>query len=223
MSPGAALPAELRSERVRLRRWRDSDRAPFARLNADPRVMEHFPAPLSREQSDQLAERIRASLEERGWGLWALEVPATGGFCGFVGLNPLGADFGTPFAPAVEVGWRLAVPAWGHGYATEAARLALDLAFRELALEQVVSFTTVGNQRSRRVMERLGMRRDPGDDFEHPGIPPGHPLRAHVLYRLGRADWPAAATAVSAARRGSAGPPGPPPPGPGRGTPAAPT
>jgi RimJ/RimL family protein N-acetyltransferase len=177
--------SELRTSRLVLRRWRDDDREPFAALNADPVVMEHFPAPLSREQSDDLVDRIESGLEERGWGLWAVEVTGTAPFVGFVGLNP--ALFDAPFTPAVEVGWRMAREHWGHGYATEGARAALDFGFNTLALDEIVSFTTHGNTRSRRVMERLGMQRDPADDFDNPNVPPGHPLRPHVLYRLGRA------------------------------------
>jgi RimJ/RimL family protein N-acetyltransferase len=178
---------ELRTSRLILRRWRDADRAPFAALNADPIAMEHFPAPLRRHESDDLAARIAVGLEERGWGLWAVEIPGTATFAGFVGLNP--ATFDAPFTPAVEVGWRLAREQWGRGYATEGARAALAVGFDELALDEIVSFTTHGNARSRRVMERLGMARDPADDFDNPNVPDGDPLRPHVLYRLDRATW----------------------------------
>jgi RimJ/RimL family protein N-acetyltransferase len=178
---------ELRTSRLVLRRWRDTDRASFAALNADPVVMEHFPATLRREESDDLADRIAAGLDERGWGLWAVEIPGTVAFAGFIGLNP--ATFAAPFTPAVEVGWRLAREHWGSGYATEGARAALTFGFDALALEEIVSFTTHGNARSRRVMERLGMHRDPADDFDNPNVPDGDPLRPHVLYRLDRATW----------------------------------
>jgi RimJ/RimL family protein N-acetyltransferase len=178
---------ELHTPRLLLRRWRQADREPFATLNADPVVMEHFPAPLRREESDALADRIESGFEERGWGLWAVEVPGAAAFVGFVGLNP--ATFDAPFTPAVEVGWRLAREHWGHRYATEGARAALRFGFDELAVDEIVSFTTHGNTRSRRVMERLGMRRDPADDFDNPNVPPGDPLRLHVLYRLDRARW----------------------------------
>jgi RimJ/RimL family protein N-acetyltransferase len=178
---------ELRTSRLLLRRWRCEDREPFAALNADPVVMEHFPAPLSREQSDDLVDRIESGLEGRGWGLWAVEVPGETGFAGFVGLNP--ATFDAPFTPAVEVGWRLAREHWGRGYATEGAGAALAFGFDTLALDEIVSFTAHGNSRSRRVMERLGMRRDPADDFDNPNVPPGNPLRPHVLYRIERAGW----------------------------------
>ena len=149
--------------------------------------MEHFPQVLSREQSDLLAERIVSQLRAQGWGLWAAEVAATDTFIGFVGLNrPL---FQAHFTPAVEVGWRLAHQYWGCGYATEAARAALGFGFESLGLPEIVSFTNVDNQRSRRVMEKLGMRHDSGDDFDHPGVPERHRLRRHVLYRLTSAEF----------------------------------
>lgn len=172
----------LRTTRLLLRPWHAADRAPFAELNADPAVMEHFPAPLDRAASDALAGRIAADLDRDGWGLWALEAVATGRFLGFTGLARPG--FTAHFTPAVELGWRLARDAWGHGYATEAATAALGHAFGPLGLEEVVSFTTAGNHRSRAVMERLGMTHTPADDFGHPAVPAGHPLRPHVLYRL---------------------------------------
>jgi ribosomal-protein-alanine N-acetyltransferase len=178
---------ELRTPRLLLRRWRDGDRLPFAALNADPAVMEHFPAPLGREESDDLVDRIEAGFETRGWGLWAVEVPRTAPFIGFVGLNP--ATFDAPFTPAVEVGWRLAREHWGRGYATEGAGAALAFGFDELGVDEIVSFTSHGNTRSRRVMERLGMHRDPVDDFDNPNVPIGDPIRPHVLYRLDRARW----------------------------------
>lgn len=174
--------AELVTERLLLRRWRGEDRDPFAALNADPVVMEHFPAPLTRAQSDDLADRIEAHLDEHGWGLWAVEVRETGRFCGFTGLAP--ATFEAPFTPAVEVGWRLAHWSWGHGYATEAARAALAHGFEVLRLDEIVSFTTTTNVRSQRVMQRLGMARDDQGDFDHPNVPDGHRLRPHVLYRV---------------------------------------
>jgi RimJ/RimL family protein N-acetyltransferase len=178
----AAAGPELRTERLTLRRWRDADRAPFAQMNADPRVMEFFPAPLSREESDALITRIEAGFDRHGFGLWALEVRETGQLIGFTGLAP--PEFEAHFTPAVEVGWRLAAPAWGRGYATEAARAAITFGFERAGLEEIVSMTSALNERSRAVMERLGMSRDQADDFDHPGIPAGHPLRRHVLYRL---------------------------------------
>lgn len=174
----------MRSERLLLRRWRTSDRAPFAALNADPRVMEHFPARLSRAESDAFADRIEAHFAEHGFGPWAVEVPGTADFIGFVGLSV--PRFVAPFTPCVEVGWRIAAEHWGRGYAPEAASAAVAYGFETLALREILSFTTEVNQRSRRVMEKLGMTRDPADDFDHPGLPEGHALRRHVLYRLAR-------------------------------------
>jgi len=174
---------DLRTERLLLRQWRDADYEPFAALNADPVVMEHFPAPLTREASDSWADRQRGRIEERGWGLWAVEVRDDGGFAGFVGLAV--PSFEAHFTPAVEIGWRLAREHWNRGYATEAARAGLAFGFVELQLEEIVSFTTVANVRSRRVMEKLGMTCDSSDDFDHPSVPPG-PIRPHVLYRIRR-------------------------------------
>jgi RimJ/RimL family protein N-acetyltransferase len=165
-----------------MRRWRAEDREPFAAMNADPLVMEHFLAPLSRGQSDELIERIEAAFEQHGFGLWALELRSSGDFIGFAGLAV--PAFEAHFTPAVEVGWRLARSAWGQGYATEAGRAAVEFGFDRAALEQIVSFTSVGNLRSRAVMERIGMSRDPADDFENPQIPAGDRLRPHVLYRI---------------------------------------
>lgn len=169
---------ELFTERLRLRRWVAADAVPFAALNADPEVMEFLPAALSRGQSDAFIARIEECFSTRGYGLWAVEAPT--GFIGYTGLWPVPGE--VPFAPAVEVGWRLARSAWGQGYATEAARAALAYGFSELGLAEVVSFTAVGNVRSRAVMERLGMSYD--GTFEHPALPAGHRLREHVLYRL---------------------------------------
>lgn len=177
-----AAPERIETERLVLRRWRDEDRAPFAELNADPAVMEHLPAPLTSAESDALVDRIAACFEAEACGLWAVEVRGGPAFVGFVGLLP--ARFDAPFCPAVEVGWRLARHAWGRGYALEAARASVADGFDRLELGEIVSFTAVGNLRSRTLMERLGMGRDPADDFDHPNLPPGHPLRRHVLYRL---------------------------------------
>lgn len=165
-----------------LRRWREDDKEPFAALNADPVVMEHFPATLSREDSDALAERIEAGFDEHGFGLWAVE--ADGEFIGFTGLSV--PRFTAPFTPCVEIGWRLARSAWGRGYATEAARASLEDGFGRAGLTEVISFTAVQNVRSQAVMGRLGMTHDPADDFDHPALPAGHPLRRHVLYRIRR-------------------------------------
>lgn len=178
----------LETDRLRLRPWRDEDLAPFAALNADPRVMRHFPATLDRGQSDAFAASIRQRFAEQGWGFFALERQShPGEFIGFVGLNRPG--FEAPFQPAVEIGWRLSPACWGRGYATEAAGACLDFAFDSLALEDVVSFTVPANTPSRRVMERLGMQHDREGDFGHPALPADHPLHRHVLYRLSRKRW----------------------------------
>ena len=180
----AKLPAEIRTERLLLRRWRDADRAPFAAMNADPRVMEHFPALLSRAESDSIVDRIRAHFDRHGYAQWAVEVPGVTLFAGFIGLAV--PRFETRFTPCVEIGWRLAAEHWGRGYATEGARAALDFGFTQLGLAEIVSFTVPANKRSRRVMEKLGMMHDPRDDFDHPSIADGHPLKRHVLYRIRR-------------------------------------
>jgi ribosomal-protein-alanine N-acetyltransferase len=173
---------ELRTERLVMRRWRADDRPAFAALNADPEVMRHFPEPLTRAQSDLMVDRIEARFDRLGFGLWAVEVAETGRFIGFTGLSV--PAFAAPFMPAVEVGWRLARWAWGYGYASEAARRALDHAFGPAGLGEVVSFTATSNTRSMAVMERIGMVRDPDDDFDHPMVEEGHRLRRHVLYRI---------------------------------------
>lgn len=180
MSP----PRELWTDRLWLRRWRPADLAPFAALNADTRVMEYFAAVLSAEESNKMVSRIEAHFEERGFGLWAIEIPSVTSFAGFIGLSV--ARFEARFTPCVEIGWRLAHEYWGRGYATEGARAALECGFAALGLDEVVSFTTAGNMRSRRVMEKLGMVHDPADDFDYPSMPDGHPLRRHVLYRMAR-------------------------------------
>ncbi len=177
--PGARVP-ELLTERLVLRRWRPEDRAPFAAMNADAAVMEFLPAPLSRAQSDALAERADGLFDALGYGLWALELRATGEFVGFTGLAPM--PEGVPGAGGVEVGWRLAQPFWGRGLATEAARAALRFGFENAGLSEVNSITAVINVRSRAVMERIGMRE--ADRFEHPRVPEGSPLRPHVRYTV---------------------------------------
>ena len=175
---------ELRTARLLLRGWRSDDREPFAALNADPAVRRYFPTLLSRAESDALIDWHEASFDERGFGFWAVEIRGSGMFIGFVGLAV--PSFEAPFTPCVEIGWRLAAPFWNQGYATEAARAVVTFGFDALRLEEIVAFTAVVNTPSRRVMEKLGMTHDPADDFAHPDIAPGHPLRAHVLYRLRR-------------------------------------
>ena len=179
---GRAVP-RLRCERVLLREWVPADLAPFAALNADPRVMEHYPSTLARAESDAFVRgRILPQFAERGFGLWAVEVPDVAPFVGYVGL--LTHSFDAEFTPCVEIGWRLAFPYWGNGYATEAAREAIDFGFVHAGLEEIVSFTVPANQRSIAVMQRLGMAH--AGEFDHPQLPPGHRLRRHVLYSLAR-------------------------------------
>jgi ribosomal-protein-alanine N-acetyltransferase len=179
----------VRTERLLLRGWRPDDLPRYAALNADPEVIEFLPGPLTYEQSAAHVDRIRVHFAEHGFGLWAVDVlepPAggAGGFVGFVGLSVPG--FTAPFTPCVEVGWRLARAAWGHGYASEGARAALAFGVGPAGLDEIVSFTAVSNFRSQAVMARIGMVRDPAADFDHPSLPAHHPLRPHVLYRYPR-------------------------------------
>jgi RimJ/RimL family protein N-acetyltransferase len=177
---------EIETERLHLRQWIESDRAPFARLNADLRVMEFLPSILDRSASDAMIDRIQTKIAERGWGLWAVELKQDQQFIGYVGLQVLTANL--PFSPGVEIGWRLAFEYWGKGYATEAAQAALKVGFDRLDLPEIVSFTTIDNHRSSAVMERLGMNRET-ETFQHPSLPVGHLLREHCLYRLSREKW----------------------------------
>ena len=177
----------IETERLLLRPWRDADLDPFAEMNADLRVMEQFPSTSSRDESETSMARIRGHFAQHGYGLWAVEVKGGEPFIGFVGLATVGFD--AHFTPAVEIGWRLAHASWGQGYASEGARASLRFAFLELELEEVVSFTVAANRRSRAVMERIGMHRAPADDFDHPRVPEGHPLRRHILYRLRQSQW----------------------------------
>ena len=174
----------LETERLLLRRWKDSDRQPFSRLNADPRVMEFMPSRLSREESDRLVDQIESHFRERGYGLYAVELRQDHSFIGFIGLAV--PSFPAHFTPCVEIGWRLSADRWGQGLATEGAGEVMRHAFEMLGLEALVSFTVPANLRSRRVMEKLGMTYQPTDEFDHPGLPEDHPLRRHVLYRLRR-------------------------------------
>lgn len=180
-----SLSVEVETPRLVLRQWLAADRKPFAELNRDPRVAEYL-LPLTAQESDALADRLAAGIDEHGWGFWAVEAPGVASFIGFVGIKPLAPAL--PFAPGVEIGWRLAQPYWGRGYASEAAEAALRVGFEQVGLPEIVAFTATGNQRSRAVMDRLGMRADP-DLFDHPAVPAGSPLRAHVLYRLSRDGW----------------------------------
>ena len=171
----------LQTERILLRRWKPADRAPFSVINADPRVMEFMPDTLSRIESDRLADRVEAHFRKHRFGLYAAETRGHT-FIGFIGLSV--PSFEAHFTPCIEIGWRLSPDYWGRGLATEGARAVVRYAFETLRLQEIVSFTVPANTRSRRVMEKLGMTHDPSDDFDHPGLPPGHPLRRHVLYRL---------------------------------------
>jgi 3-dehydroquinate dehydratase/shikimate dehydrogenase len=183
----------LRTQRLLLRGWQDSDREPFAVLNSDPEVMEHFPATLSRDESDAFVDRVVAQFEHTGWGLWAVEVvdeaEPVAGFVGYVGL--WSADHVEPLT--VEIGWRLSQDSWGRGYAAEAAAEALRHGFETIGLPEIVSFTVPQNARSRRVMEKIGLRRRSERDFDHPRMDPDvHPhLVAHVLYSVTRSEWQA--------------------------------
>ena len=174
----------LRTERLLLRDWKDSDRLAFAQMNADPRVMEFMPGPLSTEASDQLLEKIVDHLRAQGFGLYAAELLDDHSFIGYIGLAI--PTFEAAFTPCVEIGWRLASEHWDRGLATEGARAVVNHAFQFLGMGALVSFTVPANARSRRVMEKLGMTHDPAEDFDHPRLPVGHPLRRHVLYRLNR-------------------------------------
>jgi ribosomal-protein-alanine N-acetyltransferase len=171
----------LETPRLLLRPWQESDREPFRRMNADPSVMEFFAAPLLPEESDAMILRIQAHMTRHGFGFFAAELRASGELIGMIGLAHVAFD--AHFTPCVEIGWRVAVPYWNQGFATEGARRCLHYAFHDLALPEVVAFTVPANQRSRRVMEKLAMAYDPADDFDHPRLPEGHPLRRHVLYR----------------------------------------
>ena len=182
----ATIP-RLTTARLLLREWRDADREPFAELNADPRVAEFLSGTRDRAASDAFVDGIIARWFSDGHGLWAVERREDEAFLGFVGLAA--PSFEAAFTPCVEVGWRLAPAAWGHGYATEGARAAVRFGFEDIGLEEIVSFTVPDNVRSRAVMERLGMTHDPADDFDHPSFSDGHRLRRHVLYRLRRATW----------------------------------
>jgi len=196
----------ITTDRLVLRQWRDADLEPFAAMGQDPRVMEFFPALLSRDKSDAVAARIRDHIAREGFGFWAVEVPGVDPFIGFCGIAR--PTFTAPFTPCVEIGWRLAHHAWGHGYAIEAARAALGVAFGQHAIDEIVAFLLAGNARSARVCERLGMTRDHAGDFDHPLIEPGaisvggHPQQRHALYRIRRVSG------GQKARVAKAGPPG---------------
>lgn len=186
MSGTSPCPIELETPRLILRTWRESDREPFAAMNQDPRVMEHFPAIIPPERSNASVDAFIAGFAARGWSNWALERRDTGEFIGFTGLSIPRADL--PFSPCVEVGWRLARAHWGFGFASEAARAALAAGFERIGLDEIVSMTARTNLRSQAVMRRIGLV-DTGFGFDHPGVPEGHPVRPHVLFRIRAAQW----------------------------------
>jgi RimJ/RimL family protein N-acetyltransferase len=177
----------IETPRLRLRTWSDDDLAPFATLNADPRVMEHFAATMTTDESNAVAARFRDNIQSRGFGFWVVEIINGPAFAGMLGLSI--PRFESHFTPCIEIGWRLAHEHWGKGYASEAARAALAFGFNQLALDEIVAFTIPANHRSQRVMQKIGMTRNPADDFEHPHLPEGHHIRPHVLYRLSKKDW----------------------------------
>jgi RimJ/RimL family protein N-acetyltransferase len=179
-------PIELDTPRLRLRTWRDADRELFAAMNVDQRVLEFLPGPIEREASDASIDRWQEQFATQGWGIWAVERKDQECFIGFTGLTVPRRVL--PFSPCVEVGWRLAAEHWGHGFATEAARAALQAGFERVGLDEIVSFTALGNRRSRAVMERIGLH-DTGTVFGHPAVPQDHPMHAHCLYRITRAQW----------------------------------
>ena len=176
----------IETERLYLRQWQASDFAPFAEMNANPKVMAYFPKLLTTSMSNTIAKKCQSLIDDNGWGFWAVSLKETDAFIGMVGLNNANADM--PFSPAVEIAWRLDNDYWGLGYATEAARASLNFAFVELGIEEVVSFTAVINKRSQLVMERLGMT-NTQENFYHPMINPNHRLAEHVLYKITRQQW----------------------------------
>lgn len=177
----------ITTKRLVLRQWQEKDLEPFAKLNADPRVREYFPSLMTREESDELAHRFSRHIEQSGWGFWAAALIETGEFIGFIGLEKV--PFQAPFTPAVEIGWRLAFEYWGKGYATEGAKAALRYGFEKLHLREIVAFTVPTNLRSQAVMKKIGMHSDPKDDFNHPKVADGHPLKRHVFYKIRADEW----------------------------------
>jgi 3-dehydroquinate dehydratase / shikimate dehydrogenase len=184
-------PPIIRTDRLILRQWRQQDLEPLVKLNADPRVMEYFLASLTRDESMARFDHYAKHIRDHGWGLWAVSVPGVSDFIGWIGLWPIG--FESHFTPAIEVGWRLLPEFWGQGYATEGSKASLRYGFETLKLAEIVSITVPENIRSRRVMEKIGMHRDPKDDFDHPKVPEGHPFKRHVLYRMNQQEWRARA------------------------------
>ena len=178
--------AELNTHRLRLRQWRDSDKEPFARLNADPEVMKFFPSLLNRSASNAMADQFKKLIAEQGWGMWAVEITENEQLIGFVGLCH--APDGLPFSPCIEVGWRIAKEFWGKGYATEAATAALNFGFSQLHLDEIVAYTSIRNLPSQAVMRRLGMQRSL-PDFAHPNLSNEHPLSERCVYQITSEQW----------------------------------
>jgi RimJ/RimL family protein N-acetyltransferase len=181
-------PSVLRTRRLVLRRWRESDLLPFIKINADPRVMEFMLGTMTEEETRQSVEHMKKHFDAHGFGRWAVEIADTEKFIGFVGISI--PSYTLPFSPCVEVAWRICSEEWGKGYAPEAANEAMRDGFERVGLQEIVSFTTLTNLKSRRVMEKLGMRYCPAEDFDHPTVPKSHSLLRHVLYRMSKADWP---------------------------------
>lgn len=177
----------IKTERLILRPWKEDDLKSFAKLNADPRVREFFPSTLSQKESDELAKQLSDLIEKNGYGFWAVSAPGISDFIGFIGIEHV--TFEAPFTPAVEIGWRIAHEYWGRGYATEGAMAALEYGFNTLNLNEIVSFTPTQNKRSANVMKKIGMTHYPEEDFDHPKLEEGHPLRRHVLYRIKKSEW----------------------------------
>lgn len=190
-----SLPSKLHTDRLILRQWREEDLEPFAKMNADPIVMKYLPSVLSRKDSDQLAKRIQIHFDQYGFGFWAVEIPKLTKFAGFIGLSI--PTFEAHFTPCVEIGWRLAKEYWGKGYATEGAKVCLEFGFKQLHLKEIVSFTSIKNFPSRRVMEKLRMTHHPQDDFHHPLLPKDHPLSYHVLYRINKNKFECQKTVIN--------------------------
>lgn len=174
----------IETDRLLLRRWKSADLEPFVRLNSDPRVMKYFPSILDRSQVEDFILRMEKQIDSRGFGFWACELKEEGSLIGAVGLNA--PSFEASFTPCVEIGWRLSYEYWGRGLAPEAARAVIEFGFRKLGLTEILSWTSKENFQSQRVMEKIGMTRDPSSDFDHPRIPEGHWLRPHVLFRISK-------------------------------------
>lgn len=177
----------LTTERLILRHWKEADLEPFAALNADPVVMEHFPKLSTLQETKEMIERIEAAFAKNTFGLWAVELKSTNEFIGFVGLAR--PNFDAHFTPCVEIGWRLAKEFWGKGYAPEAARESLKYGFEQSGLEEIIAITSTTNVNSMTVMKKIGMKTNPDENFPHPKLEDGHPLQMHVLYRLSKDQW----------------------------------